>query len=542
MTAIAPMISTLIADRYELLEEMPRVTDGRLFRARDLAFDEHVAVKLLGTGCGMDVAGRQSLEIAVRRVQCNPHSHLLRHYALDAPAGVLVREWIHGFSLLDLLRRRHALTADEVFRLLSSLADTLDFLASRELPIPRPLLGKVFIQFAADVSPDSVLALPIAAWPAFTIKVNPLCLLGLLADTTSDTTRTAFFEARSAAAAAEAGGPRTFAGLLYEILGGRQRDTDTRRYTPLAALHEEGNGVLRRALLVAPHDNCHSLWRDLLAAQASIAMPAPSVSAGRQPLPQLSIPDQLIGNVQPGLALKLNPEDPAAPAVYLIARPRFTIGRSRQSADFVTRLLPESAANNTLTDRISRVHAIAESAGGHLLIRDGNGAAPSVNGSALDGHLLSPLHPHPLAQRAILSLGHEYALELIPLLDPAPRDWQITNLDSWRGKRTPAGNLAGALVCEPRNGQQAIRQSVWLFTEIGFGLDCSGRIIWDTRGCAESPAAFHHLHGCFWLRSHSMAGTALAVGDVAIAADEIAPLAAGATLRIGPTVFTIDIS
>ena len=36
---------------------------------------------------------------------------LVRHYALDAPEGFLIREWVHGFSLLELIKRRHELPA-----------------------------------------------------------------------------------------------------------------------------------------------------------------------------------------------------------------------------------------------------------------------------------------------------------------------------------------------------------------------------------------------------------------------------------------------
>ena len=45
--------SPRLLNRYELLDEMPHVTGGRLFRARDLAFAEIVGVKQLGAGCNL---------------------------------------------------------------------------------------------------------------------------------------------------------------------------------------------------------------------------------------------------------------------------------------------------------------------------------------------------------------------------------------------------------------------------------------------------------------------------------------------------------
>ena len=536
------MTGSLIADRFELIEEMPRVTDGRLFRARDLAFGEAVAVKLLGVGCGMDAMGRQALEAAVRRVQCVPYGHLLRHDSLDAASGVHVREWIHGLSLLDLLRRRRELTADDTLRLLATLPAALDFLTARDIPIPRPLLGKIFIQFDPASMPEALVMRPIAEWPPFAVKVNPFSIRGLISDTTADTTRTTVLDTRTVNTAPEnLSAPHVFAELLYELLGGRQREADSRRYSPISALREEGNGVLRRALLMAPHTGCQALWQDLRKAQGSDVPPGVPLSVTHSPPRPLEVPAPPLGTPDPGLGLILTPEDPATPAIHLVARPQFTIGRSLQSADFITRFLPESAANNALTDRLSRIHVVAENTGGRLLVRDGNGSSPSVNGSRLDGRLVSPDHPLPISHRAILSLGDEYFLEIIPLLHPTPREWPPGQLAAWPGADSPPREPLGALVCEPRNGQPLIRRSVWLFSEIGFGTDASGRIVWDTRAAGESPAAFHHHRGCFWLRNHSFAAASLAIGGTALAAGQVAPIATGQTVLLGAARFTAEI-
>ena len=538
----APLTGSLIADRFELLEEMPRVTDGRLFRARDLAFGEEVAIKLLGTGCGMDTAGRQSLETAARRVQCTPHRNLLRHDSLDAASGVQVREWIHGIALLDLLRRRRELSADDTLRLLATLPAALDYLTTRDLPIPHPLLGKVFLEFERSTVPENLVTQPIADWPPFAVKVNPLSIRGVLSDTTSDTTRTMIVDTRTTTTAPEnVSGPRVLAELLYELLGGRQREAESRRYSPIGALNEEGNGVLRRALLVAPHADCQALWMDLRKAQGSDVPPGVHLSAKRLPLPPLEIPAALLGQPDPGLGLILTPDDPAVPAIHLVARPQFTIGRSLQSADFITRFLPETAANNALTDRLSRVHIVVENVGGRLLLRDGSGSSPSVNGSQLDGHLLSPDHPATLSHRAILALGQEYFLEIIPLLHPTPREWPADLPATWPGADLPPREPLGALICEPRHGQPVIRRSAWLFSEIGFGLDQLGRVLWDTRTGGASPAAFHHHRGCFWLRNHAFDENSIALGDTALAPGQVAPISTGQLLRLGATSFTAEI-
>ncbi len=536
-----PIHGTLIADRYELLEEMPRVTDGRLFRARDLAFDEAVAVKLLGTGCGMDAPERQTLEIAVRRVQTTPHPYLLRHDFLDSATGVHVREWVHGFSLLDLLRRRRELSADDTFRLLATLPATLDYLTTRDLPIPQPLLGKIFIQFDAETVPEKLSTRSIAEWPPFAVKVNALSVRALLSDTTSDTTRTMIVDTRNLPEAESASAPRCLAELLYELLGGRARDTDGRRYSPISALREEGNSVLRRALLVAPHTDCRALWTDLRKAEGGDVPAGVHLSVKRTPPPALTLSPDHPATPDAGLAAILTPTDPGTPVIQLIARPHFTIGRSLQSADFITRFLPESTANNALTDRLSRIHVVAENVGGRLVLRDGNGSSPSVNGSLLDGALLSPDHPTSVTHRAILSLGHEYFMELLPLLHPTAREWPTEALAAWPVADAPPREPLGAFVCEPRNGQPIIRRSVWLFTEIGFAIDFAGSLLWDTRAAGESPAAFHHHRGCFWLRNRTLTPNVLRLDASPLAAEHVAPLSSGQTLSLGGQEYTVEI-
>ena len=533
----ASTIRSLVADRFELLDELPRSNDGQMFCARDVAFGEVVAVKLLGAGCSMEAAAREALETAVRRAQSARHPHLLRHDALDAATGVQVREWIHGFSLLDLLRRRRELTADDVFLLLPTLPATLDYLAAQSLPLPRPLLGKIFIQFEPAVAPEKLLTQPVPTWPAFALKLNPLTIPTSVADPARDTTRTLITMPHTATVSDAAAGPRLLAELLYELLGGRQREPDTRRYSPLSTLSETGNGVLRRALLAAPHADCQALWRDLRTGQASnLAPPVPLGAVRPRPRPPV-IPQSLLGQPQPGDALALTPQNPAAASIQLIARTQFKIGRSFQSADFVTRLFPETERNEIISNRIGRVHVVAERVGGRLLLRDGNGSTPSLNGSHLDGHLLSPDHPTPLTRRALLSLGDDYFLDVIPLLQPPPRCLP----DLWPGRNFPAPEPPGALVCEPRHGQPSLRRCVWLFSEIGFGLDARGRLVWDTRGAGESPAAWHHHRGCFWVRNQSLGAGTLALDNIPLTSDQIAPITTGQTVRLGSSLFTAEV-
>ncbi len=541
-----------LLDRYELLDELPHVTGGRLFRARDLVFAEFVGVKQLGAGCGLGPEERQTLEHAIRHLQCLTHPNLVSIHSFDPASGLLVHEWIRGLSLLDLLRRRRELTFGETQLLLGSLPGALDHLNKEAVPLPRPLLGKLYAHFEENVVPETLTTTPIDQWPPFILKLNPLSLRAFYATPSTDSTHTTIIDPREPHQIKDGYGPRELARLIYELLGGRIRELDTRRYSPLSALREKGNAVLRRTLLAMPPNDCESLWRELLDAQPTPGVRAPGAPfhpVAPPPPPPAStastrlvhIPDSRLTQGQLGLKLWLDPVgNTAATPVLLTSGPQFAIGRSAGQSDFVAKVMPENEVNNSLTNRLSRVHALLSVSKGEIVARDGNGTGPSLNGSSLDGQLLVPHSPYPLTFRAVLRLGNEFALEIIPVVPP--QTWQITNLADWAGTQLEAPALpTGALIFLPVDGLPVVRQSAWVFSEVGFGLDATEGLVWDTRGRGDSPAAFHHLHGCFWLRNRAMPDTALLLDDTAVQRDEIVPLVAGQILRIGSHPYTVRI-
>jgi hypothetical protein len=539
----SPKKLTRLQDRYELLDELPNVTGGRLFRARDLAFAEMVGVKQFGEGCGLPPEGGRQLEATVRHLQCLAHPNLIRLYSFDAAAGILVQEWVQGISLLDLLRRRRELPVGEALRLLAALPATLDFLAREAVATPHPLLGKLLIQFENQAAAEGSPATSVDKWPSFVLKLNALSIRELVAaPTEDDTTNTVIADPRQPTDISDSYGPREFARLLYELLGGRIRELDSRRYIPIGALREAGNAVLRRTLLAMPHPTCEALWRDLLEAQPEFQRIAAPAAAHSLPSRRaLTIPEPLLGGAHPGEVLNLDPVESGATSIRLVARARFNIGRSPQQADFIARVMPENETNNALTNRLSRIHTFLERSGQGLQARDGNGKGPSLNGSFLDGEPLAPDPAMPVTNRSVLWLGEEYGVELIPVYETAPRNPPISNLEAWSGAQRNAAEdgPGGALVCQPARSQPAVRHAAWLFTEAGFGLDAAGNLVWDTRGRSSSPAAFHYHRGCFWVSNRTLPETALACGDTPLARDTIAPLTPGQTVRMGSHIFLV---
>lgn len=534
------MIGQRLADRYELLEEAKRAAGGRLFRARDIAFDEFVAVKQIGSGT-FGTAGLRMLEAELRRSQRHPHPLLVRHDGLNLVEGVLVREWVHGISLLDLLKRRRELPAVFALRLLDGLPAIFDHIAAHSLPLPRQLLGKLLVRFEEKVAPEEIAILPIAQWPPFALKLNPISVRASLLDTEGETTMTTIGDLRTATPETSVGGPARLAELLYEVLGGPVRSHRERRYTPLPALREEGNGVLRRALLDSPYKDCRSLWSDLVLAEPSDLRPSIPLASPHETIERpWNLPAALPDAAETGTLLKLMPENVALPAVHLVARPRFTLGRSLFHADFITRFLPESPGNDDLTNQLSRIHTVAEASGARLTIRDGNGDTPSVNGTTLDDEPLASAPPAPLCDRTLLTLGGVYSLEVHVRTTTQSPPLRIARASVPAPPSRPP-DLGGAVFFIPVLRQSAVRHAVWLFSQAGFGLDAAQRIVWDSRGAGLSPASFFHDRGGFWLGNRSMPDGALEVAGVKLARGDLAPLGKGQTLRIGTLAFNVDL-
>lgn len=524
-----------IADRYELLEELPRALSGRLFRARDLAFGDIVALKRLGP----NLPSLRQLEADLRRAQSEPHPQLVRHHALDAVAGLHVREWVHGFSLLELLRRHRELPAPFALGLLDTLPALLDFAASRRLPLPGSLLAKLLVRFDEKIAPAAVLEGSPASWPPFSLKLNLISVRASLPQSDAETTMTTMEDVATKSADLSLAPTKRLAALLYEILGGPVRRSGERRYTPLPALREEGNGVLRRALVDSPYQDCRALWADLLLAEpTSVRPPRPLPPAPAAPEIVWTEPEDFLAPPQPATVLRLQPANPALPAIHLVARGTFRLGRSLTHADFPTRFLPVGASHDDITNQLSRVHVLAEASGARLLLRDGNGDAPSVNGSTLDEQPLDSDQPAPLGERALLTLGGVYSLEVTARIRAGAAPLKIKNAPD---PATPAGReLGGAVFFLPAHRQVIVRHAVWIFSEAGFGLDAAQRLVWDLRGTAPSPASFFHDRGCFWLANRGLAPDTLTVAGTPLAPGEIAPLTRGSELKIGTQFFTIE--
>jgi serine/threonine protein kinase len=269
--------------------------------------------------------------------------------------------------------------------------------------------------------------------------------------------------------------------------------------------------------------------------------PIVRVERAATPKPQgMVIPSKLLGSAQPGTILRLKREGEAGEQLVAIVRDRFRIGRSATAgADLPTRFLPRDKANDTKTKRLSRIHVTAKCERAQVFLFDGDSITPSANGSTFDGQALSTERPLALLKPSDLRLAEAYSIKVIPRVFEQSTAPAIANLDQWTGPTRESNPLAaGAVVFVPSELSE-IRVAVWLFSVAPFGNSAASPIDFALPAGDRETGALRHYRGCFWLEQRT--ADPVSVGGVVLAPAEIAPLAAGQTLEIGGSKYSVQI-
>jgi serine/threonine protein kinase len=272
----------LLNNRYRLVAEEREGNGGRLFHARDEMTpptqSSAVAIKLLHPGIAADSALLDLIENELGVISQAVHPHLVCYYRLERGASppCLVREWVHGFLLYDLLRWRRSIKASELVTLLEPLAATLDFVAGQGLGLVDISVRKLLLawpenlrEFEAPAKADAL------EWSECTLKLNPLSLAPLLFRSKNGWDRQTIVPASRVLSMtqAQAGirgtkAVRLYGRLIYELLSGHGSGRDAfQAYTPIPELGEAGNETLRRACLAKGSGpdfrNCQEFWKAL---------------------------------------------------------------------------------------------------------------------------------------------------------------------------------------------------------------------------------------------------------------------------------------
>jgi serine/threonine protein kinase/tetratricopeptide (TPR) repeat protein len=296
----------LVANRYRLGEEEREGTGGRFFAAQDEKAGSgnpaQVGLKVLHPGIVGDSCLLDLLENELGVIGKSPHPHLLRYVGLERhPENpFIIREWIHGFLLFDLLRWRGSLQAAELGLLLESLAATLDFVSGHGFGLVEVSVRKILVACPEDLHPDhfsEYVRRDARDWKSCTLKLNPLSIAPLLYRYRTNRPQQTLVPTSQVMSLtqAEAGiqgtkAVRLFGQLVYELLSGHAIVPQLGKYTPLPALNEPGNITLREAC-VAPRQNvtfrnCQEFWNalrpNLSSAQRSVTQTAPVTDQSAQ--------------------------------------------------------------------------------------------------------------------------------------------------------------------------------------------------------------------------------------------------------------------
>ncbi|MBV8099629.1 MAG: PEGA domain-containing protein, partial [Verrucomicrobia bacterium] len=237
----------IIANRYEAKQRWN--ADTSVFQAVDLQNHQPVGLRVFLPKQLPISDPREAENFYFLRDIRHPNLVVIQNVEQYDHALVVVSEWIHGFTLLDLLRVRRELTWPEVLVLVRPFASVLDFLTDRQELKGVIKLRKTFVAFAektADV--ESLQHSLMSSWPTYSVKADTLDLCTDVQP--AEPTETLVTGSNLVFSDHPI---RQLAALLYELLGGAANPSGSAagvsRFAPLPKLTENGNTVLRRALL-----------------------------------------------------------------------------------------------------------------------------------------------------------------------------------------------------------------------------------------------------------------------------------------------------
>jgi serine/threonine protein kinase/TPR repeat protein len=254
--------NSTIANRYRVARSCGETNAGKVFRAYDTERKTEVRLIVLHPEALTDTLALASLEREVERLLPVKHPNLLGVLGFETVdrGSFLVLEWTEGFSLLDLLKARRELDADEALRLLGQAAEGADHALELSLCGLEFGLHQIQIHFPGEIEKEKLLRTPLKSWPEFSVKLYPLGATREFAAGQTWAGAQTMVASCGETGEAPTGDVRpqyvqSLAAVTYELLGGTLSPVALRgggganlRYTPLSTLSEEGNEVLHRAL------------------------------------------------------------------------------------------------------------------------------------------------------------------------------------------------------------------------------------------------------------------------------------------------------
>jgi serine/threonine protein kinase/TPR repeat protein len=247
---------SVLGQRYQIVRELDEVPQGRQFLAYDLRQSRQVMLLVFSAGFLTEKNRFTSVEEEVNRLHTAQVSALRQVFSLESTTHhtFLVQEWIVGPTLLDILRARSTLTAQEAIRLLDQLAPLADYATHNNLKMVDVTLTGIQLTYPGLIQAaisTQLLQKPLSGWPGLAVKV---AALDFSTSGPSADQATWAGSATLVQGAGATGGPRSsylrlLSLLTYELLGGQRTIVETSgRISPVTTLSEGGNLVLRRGI------------------------------------------------------------------------------------------------------------------------------------------------------------------------------------------------------------------------------------------------------------------------------------------------------
>jgi serine/threonine protein kinase len=312
-------VGAIIGENYRLDEELCESTEGTRFLAEDIRLGRRVNFLTLSHEFLSHTPRMVALKQSVEQLRNAAHPSLREIYSFESVStcSFLIEEYAVGPSLLELLRSRSVLKVPEVMRLLALLAPPADHARQCRLPYVDftlrgvQLIGRNPTEGAIQ---SDLLQLPLTVWEHLTLKVNAIDF-SLLAPYANIRAGPATLIGSVQKSSERGSYVRLLSLLAYELLGGpRERVETAGIYTPIAALTEEGNAVLRSGVVDELSSSVEFAQR--LAASVCFSGSPASVAlvskkAATAPPLTRAVPEQCKALVQ-------TKHRPAAPALWVL--------------------------------------------------------------------------------------------------------------------------------------------------------------------------------------------------------------------------------
>jgi hypothetical protein len=211
MTGLS-LAGTVLARRYKILE----MIEGDGFKAHDLALDQAVTVRqAMPTSPRDGDAWRQKVQqlVLVR----NPNFLNVLDVVFDNSSGFVITERARGRSIGELLRERSRFELEDVLRLMTPLAGSLD-LAATLTCCPSPISACwLFTETRRSFAVDSEQRPP-SEWPPFFVKLDVWELVR-----PRKNIERPFLTSKAQSGGSRGLAVRQAALLTYELLGGEKK-------------------------------------------------------------------------------------------------------------------------------------------------------------------------------------------------------------------------------------------------------------------------------------------------------------------------------